>query len=124
MRLLTALRDLDARVRALERRLAPARRKSPGSVLPHLELRLRIIEEDALRREVEREEALRRERPDWWQQRERERRARNRAKGPLNRRLRAEGFRPVALEPSLGQKMQKLKRLEARNRAEVAAKQE
>jgi len=120
-RLRAAIRDLDSRVRALERRLAPVRRGPSRSALPQLELRLRIIEEEALRREVEREEVLHRDRPDWWQQSEQERRARNRAKGPLNRRLRAAGLRPVALELSLAQRMQKLRRLEVRNRAEGAA---
>ena len=77
-----------------------------------------LIEEHFPRREVARQETLRRDDPDWWRRRESERVARNREQAELNRKLRAAGCRPVASEPSLTQKMKKLQQLEAWNRAE------
>ena len=84
-----------------------------------MDRRASIIEEHDLRREIAREEALRRDAPDWWHRVEKGRVARNREHAELNRKLRAAGCRPVASEPSLTQKMKKLQQLEARNRAET-----
>ena len=92
------------------------------ALVPELEFERRwhIIDEDHLRREVAREEALRKERPDLWREREDQRRARNRERIELNRRLRAEGCRPVELAPSLKQRLKKLQQIEARRRAATA----
>jgi hypothetical protein len=106
----------------MPRKNAP--RRSSGetalATLDRLPLRMRIIEEHYLRREIAREEALRRERPDSWRDSETERIARNRAQTELNRKLRDAGCQPMATELSLKQKMKKLQQLEVRNRAEVA----
>jgi hypothetical protein len=82
--------------------------------------RMRIIEEHQLREQIEREEAIRRDRPDSWRRMEAERIARNRADSALNQKLGEAGCQPVAAELSLKQKMKKLQQLEARNRAESA----
>jgi hypothetical protein len=84
-----------------------------------MDRRARIIEEHFLRREVAREEALRRDDPDGWRRMETWRVARNREQAELNRKLRAAGCRPVSSELSLKQKMKKLEQLETRNRAET-----
>ena len=55
--------------------------------------------------------------PTLWRAIEKDRRVRNQETSALNRRLRAEGLRPVKLEPSLDQCLKKLKRLESRTRA-------
>jgi hypothetical protein len=86
-----------------------------------MDRRRSLIEEHFLRREVAREEALRRDDPDWWRRMESERVARNREQAELNRKLRAAGCRPVSSELSLRQKMKKLEQLGARNRAETEA---
>ena len=88
--------------------------------LDELGLRMRIIEEHHLRREIAGWEAHRREHPESWRRLEAARIARNRAQAELNRKLREAGCRPVSAELSLKQKMKKLQQLEARNRAEVA----
>jgi hypothetical protein len=82
--------------------------------------RMKILEEEYLRRNVAREERLRAENPALWQELDLARQARNQDSAAVNRRLRAEGLRPVALEPSLGQRVKKLQQLEARNKAESA----
>ena len=83
-------------------------------------LRSRIIEEYYLRKQIEREEALRRDSPQAWRRSQSERIARNRADSGLNRMLREVGCPPVAPELSLKQKMKKLQQLVAYNRAESA----
>ena len=87
------------------------------------ELRLRIIEEDHLRRALARDDDIRRNDPGLWERLERRRHEGNREKTELNQRLRAAGCRPVDLEPSLEHRLQALRRLEARNRAEIATLQ-
>jgi hypothetical protein len=86
--------------------------------LAETDRRVSIIAEHYLRREIAREEALRRDArlvaPGG-----KGRLARNREHAELNRKLRAAGCRPVSSEPSLTQKMKKLQQLEARNRAET-----
>lgn len=66
--------------------------------------RMRIIEEHQLREQIEREQAIRRDRPDSWRRMEAERIARNRANSGLNQKLREAGCRPVAPEPSLSRR--------------------
>ena len=83
-------------------------------------LRTRIIEEHHLQQAVAREDALRSARPELWRQVDAARVARNLALVELNRTLRSAECRPVALEPSLQQKMKKLHRMQALNRAELA----
>lgn len=83
-------------------------------------LRTRIIEEHHLQRSVAQEDALRSTRPDLWRHLDAERVARNLALTELNRKLRSAGCRPVALEPSLMQKVKKLRRIQALNRAALA----
>jgi hypothetical protein len=82
---------------------------------------MRIIEEHHLEQSIAREEAVRRDHPDLWQRAETARIARNNAQADLNRKLRAAGCEPVRQELSLKQKVRKLRQLQARNRAEVAA---
>jgi hypothetical protein len=82
--------------------------------------RMEIIEEEFLRRDVERESAMRLEHPERWRALENARRARNRDKAGLNRRLRAEGLAPVSLELSLAQRVKKLQQLERSDRARSA----
>jgi hypothetical protein len=84
-------------------------------------LRSRIIEEYHLQQSIARDEEFRRDHPDLWQRADDARIARNKAQAELNRRLRAAGCRPVMMEPSLMQKMKKLRQLQARNRAETAS---
>ena len=83
-------------------------------------LRTWIIEEYRLRKEVARQEELRRNNPDVWRWQEDIRIAGNRADAALNRELREAGCQPVAPSPSLNQKVKKLQQLEARNRAAIA----
>lgn len=80
---------------------------------------MRIIDAHYLRREIARDETMRRDEPERWRRQEAQRRLRNREKVELNRMLRAAGCRPMDLEPSLAQKMKKLQRLDATNRAEI-----
>jgi hypothetical protein len=108
-------------VRALEdvgRRL-----KRASAILARLsdsDRRLEIIEEEHLRRDIARHSALREKHPDLWGELEQARKSRNRETGALNRRLRAEGLRPVKLEPSLEQRVKKLQQLDARESARTA----
>lgn len=83
-------------------------------------LRWNIIQEDLLRRRIANDETFRKEHPSLWKQREADRVARNREVAALNRRLRSAGLRPVDPEPSLAQRVKKLRRLESTNRAETA----
>jgi hypothetical protein len=82
--------------------------------------RIQIIEEEHLRRDIARHSALREKHPDLWGELEKVRKSRNRETAALNRRLRAEGLRPVRLEPSLEQRVKKLQQLEARESARTA----
>lgn len=113
------LRDIARRVETLERHLIAGRTRDFRSRRGDSALRWNIIEEDRLRREIEREQMFRREQPVEWRRRERERLFRNREHADVDRRLRAVGLRARIRELSLKQKMQKLKQLEARNRAET-----
>jgi hypothetical protein len=84
-------------------------------------LRDAILEEEWLQRRVDQDEELRRTRPDIWRSLDAKRRAANRAAAATNRRLRALGLQPIATEPSLGQRRQKLQRLKRQNVAAIAA---
>jgi hypothetical protein len=102
-----------------------SRTTQPGAptardVLREIERRSEILKEHFLRQDVARFDALRRENPTLWREVETGRRARNRDTAALNRRLRAEGLSPVELEPSLAQRVKKLKQIEARERARTA----
>jgi hypothetical protein len=79
-----------------------------------------ILQEEFLRRDVARDEALRKENPALWRRLESGRRARNRETAALNRRLRAEGLRPIEPQLSMSQRVKKLQRLEASNKAKSA----
>ena len=99
-------------------------RAAKPDVTPTLDrsaLRARIIEEHHLQKAVAREDDLRSTRPELWRQVDAERIASNLALTELNRKLRSAGCRPVALEPSLQQKMKKLQRIQDLNRAELAS---
>jgi hypothetical protein len=113
------LQDLARRVGALERRVMRASIPQRASNASDLMLRWRILQEDRLRDEIAAEERLRRERPDEWRRRDRERVAANQADAGLNRRLRAAGLDPQPARLSLRQKMRKLQRLRAQNLAET-----
>lgn len=67
------LKDVVRRLDALERRLARGSTMPGAPRVTDWMLRWNILQEDRLRREIAREEALRRERPDEWRRRERER---------------------------------------------------
>ena len=110
-----AFRDVLRRLDAIERRLS----RSTPSVHGHSDLlrRWEILEEERLRSRVAEDTALQRENPARWREIEKVRRVRNRETSALNRRLRAEGLRPMELEPSLEQRVKKLQQLEARTRA-------
>ena len=103
------------------RAIRPARSLPVAAMLDKLDLRARIIEAHYLQQAIAREAALRAEHPDLWRRAEDSRIARNKTQAGLNRALRAAGCKPVETELSLKQKMKKLQRLEARNRAEIAA---
>ena len=83
-------------------------------------LRMRIIEEHHLQKAIASEDALRGTHPELWRKMEAARVTRNLELAELNRTLRSAGCRPVALEPSLRQKMKKLHRMQSPNRAELA----
>ena len=84
---------------------------------------MEILQEEFLRRDVAREEALRKENPTLWRQMESARRARNRENAAVNRRLRAEGLPPIEPQLSLAQRVKKLQRLEASNKAKSAKRE-
>jgi hypothetical protein len=100
--------------------MMPQKRMSPLSQLDEMSRRMEILEEEFLRRDVARDEALRQENPSLWRHMESGRRARNRETAALNRRLRAEGLRPIEPQLSLAQRVKKLQRLEALNKAKSA----
>ena len=111
-----AFRDVLRRLDAIERRLAGRSADSTHSP-SDLMRRWDIVEEERMRRRVADDTALRRENPARWrEQLQQTRRAQNRETSALNRRLRAEGLRPMELEPTLEQRVKKLQQLEARNR--------
>lgn len=83
-------------------------------------LRSRIIEVHALEQSIAWNETVRREHPKTRKQMEARRAEANRALDNLNQRLRESGLEPMELSLSLGEKRQKLKRLEAETRAEIA----
>jgi hypothetical protein len=82
--------------------------------------RTKILEEEFLRRAVEREKRLRADDPALWRELDLARQARNQETAAVNRRLRAEGLRPVSLELALSQRVKKLQQLEAPNKAKSA----
>ncbi len=84
-------------------------------------LRARLIEEHDLRETVEWHKEIRARHPELWQEIETARHARNQASEALNQALRSAGCSPVALQLSLQQKIEKLRRLRARNRADLAS---
>ena len=97
----------------------------PGDILADLRKfnrRRAIIEEEELRRQVARDNALRQRDPAEWKRREQSRLTRNRDAAAINRRLRSERLQPIELEPSLSQRVKKLQQLEARNHAESATR--
>ena len=78
--------------------------------LPRFDLeRIRrdIIAAFYLRREVDRLESVRRDKPDLWRWMEEQRVSHNRELASLHERLQRAGCRVVTLEPSPGQKMKK-----------------
>jgi len=101
----------------------PQKRSSPLSQLDEMSRRMEILEEEFLRRDLTRDEALRKQNPSLWRQMESQRRARNRETAVLNRRLRAEGLRPIEPQLSLEQRVKKLQRLEASNKAKSAKRE-
>jgi hypothetical protein len=113
-------REIIRRLDAIERRLNHGgTRAVPESDFAR---QFEIIEEERLRRQVARQSLLRQENPILWRKLEMDRRARNREKAVLNRRLRAEGLHPVELEPSLAQRMKKLQQIDARESTRTATR--
>jgi hypothetical protein len=110
------------RLAALERRLGVhGNLRTPALAVDRdVSRRWEIVEEDRLRREVERELRIRREHPALWRQMDEGRVARNQATAVLNRRLRAEGLRPVEVKRSLQQRVRKLQQPDVRTRAGTA----
>jgi hypothetical protein len=112
----STIREIVRRLDWLENRLKRAGAVGP----PNSSRRFDIIEAERLRRKVARDTDFRNEHPGLWRRLDRERLERNRETAALNRRLRSEGFRPIALEPSLAQHARKLQRLDAREKAGTA----
>jgi hypothetical protein len=83
-------------------------------------LREDIIEEDRLRRLVERYDEASRNAPQFWDWLEKQRLTWNRSTEHTNRRLAALGLPPIPLHDSLEESRQKLQRLEAQNTAAIA----
>ena|SRR5687768_13946258 len=102
----------------------PVKRPNDLPPLSDIELRWRIIQEDRLRRQLARDEAMRRSDPGQWRRADAARVARNRDQKALNDRLRAAGLRPIEPEPSPRQRLKELQQLGARNRAEIATRQQ
>jgi hypothetical protein len=101
------------------------RRHDPGRASAAIDesgRRIEIIEEEYLRLQVAREAELKKENPALWRKIEQARLQRNRKTESINKRLRAERLRPMELEPSLDQRVKKLKQLEARAFARSATK--
>lgn len=109
------IRNIIRRLDALEQRLG---RNSRANGPTEFARRWEILEENRLRDQVARDEAFSKRNPELWRQMEVDRRARNRKTTILNKRLRAEGLRPVTLDLSLAQRVKKLQQLEARNHAQ------
>jgi hypothetical protein len=84
--------------------------------------RLAIIKEEFFRRQVADHSMIQIEQPALWQALEKGRLELNRETALLNRRLRAEGLRPIELEPSLPQRVKKLQQLDARKSARTATR--
>ena len=84
------------------------------------QLRHDIIEEDRLRREVERHEEMQSNAPKVWDWMEERRLASNRETDAINRRLRRLGLELIALRPSFAEVRQELQRLERSNAAAIA----
>ena len=104
------------------RRTAKSRSNSQvKATIDRSRLRTRIIEEFHLQQSIARDKAFRESHPDLWQRADAARVARNSAQAALNRKLRAAGCEPVLMEPSITQKIKKLRQLQAQNRAEIAA---
>jgi len=116
-----AFRDVVRRLDAIERRLT-SRSTEPAYRPSDLMRRWDILDEERLRGQIARDGALRRDDLTEWKNREKRRLARNRETVAVNRRLRAEGLRPIELEPSFAQRVKKLKQLEAGNRARTATR--
>jgi hypothetical protein len=112
------IRSIIRRLDALERRLQGRRGGTQGP--SDFERKWQILEEHELREEVERDEAFSKRNPEIWRKMESDRRARNKKTTVLNRRLRAEGLRPVPLTLSLAERVKKLRQLEAMNNARTA----
>jgi hypothetical protein len=83
-------------------------------------LRQDIIDEDRLRRLVERHDEARRNAPQFWNWLEEHRLKGNREREETNRRLAALGLPLIPLQDSLEESRQKLQRLEAQNTAAIA----
>lgn len=94
--------------------------KRAGAQIDTSALRMRLIEEHQLQESIAWQNSLRAEHLELWRKLEAARHARNQANQALNQKLRSAGCAPVTLELSLPQKIEKLRRLQARNRAEIA----
>ena len=97
------------------------RLKHTSLSLSESELRLSIIQEEALRRELASAETLRKQSPDVWKSMEAARSETNRLTALTNERLTALGLEPMRPRPSLAQRYQELQRLTRRNEAMIAA---
>ena len=104
-----------------DRRIESSKPNAQSTADP--QLRAEIIEEARIRRLIGRLDDIRRDHPDTWRSLEERRLQSNHNTATTNQRLAAAGMSPMSLEPSLAQLRQKLKRLERRNAAAIAALQ-
>ena len=92
-----------------------------GREIAAWQLRMSILQEERLGRELARAEEIQRTEPARWRSLDAARRARNREATATSRRLVSLGLAPVRPELSLAQRRQELERLQRRNAAEIAA---
>ena len=105
----------------MKKEIGQAPAADTAEFIARFDLRSSILEEERLRRSIERDERSREARPGVWRICEEARRAENREIAKTNRRLRAIGLEPVRLQPSLSQCRQELQRLQQSNEAKIAA---
>jgi hypothetical protein len=92
-----------------------------GREIAGWQLRMSILQDERLRRELTKAEEIQRTEPARWRSLEAARRARNRETAATSRRLVSLGLAPIRPELSLAQRRQELQRLQRRTVAEIAA---
>ena len=91
-----------------------------GREIAGWQLRMSILQDERLRRELTQAEEIQRTEPARWRSLEAARRARNSEEVATNRRLHSLGLPPIRPELSLAQRRQELQRLQRRIVAEIA----